>query len=49
MSSGAPDGRVGLTVGPDRPASRPAIFPGRTHHDVFRAPEPADGVASFLG
>jgi pimeloyl-ACP methyl ester carboxylesterase len=35
--------------GSDRPASRLAILPGRTHYDVFQAPELADVVASFLG
>jgi hypothetical protein len=38
-----------MTVGPDRPASRRAILPGRTHCDIRQAPEPADVVASFLG
>jgi pimeloyl-ACP methyl ester carboxylesterase len=34
--------------GADRPASRLAVIPGRTHYDVFQAPELAGLVASFL-
>jgi pimeloyl-ACP methyl ester carboxylesterase len=34
--------------GSERPASRLAILPGRTHYDVFQAPELAGVVASFL-
>jgi pimeloyl-ACP methyl ester carboxylesterase len=34
--------------GADRPPSRLAVLPGRTHYDVFQAPELADVVASFL-
>jgi pimeloyl-ACP methyl ester carboxylesterase len=35
--------------GADRPASRLAILPGRTHYDVFEAPELATAVEGFLG
>jgi pimeloyl-ACP methyl ester carboxylesterase len=34
--------------GSQRPVSRLAVLPGRTHYDVFQAPELADVVASFL-
>jgi pimeloyl-ACP methyl ester carboxylesterase len=35
--------------GSQRPASQLAILPGRTHYDVFEAPELADVVRRFLG
>jgi pimeloyl-ACP methyl ester carboxylesterase len=34
--------------GAQRPASRLAILPGRTHYDMLQAPELADVVSSFL-
>jgi pimeloyl-ACP methyl ester carboxylesterase len=34
--------------GSQRPASRLAVLPGRTHYDVFQAPELVDVVAAFL-
>jgi pimeloyl-ACP methyl ester carboxylesterase len=34
--------------GAGRPAARLAILPGRTHYDVFQAPELADAVTRFL-
>ena len=35
--------------GAARPASRLAVLPGRTHYDVFTAPELAGVAAAFLG
>lgn len=35
--------------GSDRPASQLAILPGRTHYDVFAAPELPDIIDRFLG
>jgi pimeloyl-ACP methyl ester carboxylesterase len=34
--------------GNQRPSSQLAILPGRTHYDVFQAPELADVVTRFL-
>jgi pimeloyl-ACP methyl ester carboxylesterase len=34
--------------GAQRPASRLAILPGRTHYDIFSAPELPPVVADFL-
>ncbi len=34
--------------GAGRPASQLTILPGRTHYDVFQAPQLADVVAGFL-